>query len=114
MVRVSSSGVGRVESGSGGRGNARRAALWADTGGECVRERVCMQRRGQFVTQVTTVAPRVIVVGRSFRLYCLDMPRLLYGLRDEGALYGQFAKIVFRSEMRCDIYGKQFRACARA
>ena len=53
-------------------------------------------------------------VGRSFRLYCLDMPRLLYGLRDEGALYGQFAKIVFRSEMRCDIYGKQFRACARA
>ena len=58
MVRVSSSGVGRVESGSGGRGNARRAALWADTGGECVRERVCMQRRGQFVTQVTTVAPK--------------------------------------------------------
>ena len=53
-------------------------------------------------------------VGRSFRLYCLDMPRLLCGLRDEGALYGQFAKVVFRSEMRCDIYGKQFRARARA
>ena len=33
MVRVSSSGVGRVESGSGGRVNARRAALRADTGG---------------------------------------------------------------------------------
>ena len=33
MVRVSSSGVGRVESGSGGRVNAGRAALRADTGG---------------------------------------------------------------------------------
>ena len=26
-------------------------------------------------------------VGRSFRLYCLDMPRLMYAIRDEGIFY---------------------------
>ena len=31
-------------------------------------------------------APRGCV-GRSFRLYCLDMPRLMYAIRDEGILY---------------------------
>ena len=67
MVRVSSSGSGRVESGSGGRGNARRAAQRADTGGECVRERVCVQCRGQFVTQVTTVAPKGLTIKAALR-----------------------------------------------
>ena len=65
MVRVSSSGVGRVESGSGGRGNARRAVLRADTGG--MREGKGMQCRGQFVTQVTTVAPKGLTIKAALR-----------------------------------------------
>ena len=32
-----------------------------------MRERVCMQRRGQFVTQVTTVAPKGLTIKAALR-----------------------------------------------
>ena len=37
--------------------------------------------------QRDATAPRVIVSVVVFRLYCLDMPRLMYAIRDEGILY---------------------------
>ena len=54
-----------------------------------MRERVCMQRRGQFVTQVTMVAPKGLTIKAALRWKgdrTRRVPRRLRGRRDGAAL----------------------------
>ena len=54
-----------------------------------MRERVCVQRRGQFVTQVTTVAPKGLTIKAALRWKgdrTRRVPRRLRGRRDGAAL----------------------------